>query len=118
MKAFKVLRQDENFQYPHSDRGHCNVLEAPTGSGKSAIAFSILTRIVGTATASLQVRLALGKHSFSILTRIVGTATALKLLICSTETSNYGLKADKLWMGYSTNSLHFQTYPFGNRFLR
>ncbi len=62
------------FQYPRSDRGHCNysfctIRQSPVR------AFSILGRIVGTATALRSRGLTTLPPPFSILGRIVGTAT-------------------------------------------
>ncbi len=61
------------FQYPRSDRGHCNRF-GPTTQAAPPSPFSILGRIVGTATA-IATNSSRSIGSFSILGRIVGTAT-------------------------------------------
>ncbi len=62
------------FQYPRSDRGHCNLRRAMVRCGVAS-SFSILGRIVGTATTYLPHPLTSQPAAFSILGRIVGTAT-------------------------------------------
>ncbi len=66
-----------HFQYPRSDRGHCN-LERLVRRSCDADAFSILGRIVGTATRDAGRQLDAASGTFSILGRIVGTATTLR----------------------------------------
>ncbi len=62
------------FQYPRSDRGHCN-RHLRRVLSRHLPAFSILGRIVGTATLDPSHQVADVEDSFSILGRIVGTAT-------------------------------------------
>ncbi len=66
--------RQRGFQYPRSDRGHCNAWRRSIGA-LAIGAFSILGRIVGTATLRPRQDSARMPAAFSILGRIVGTAT-------------------------------------------